>query len=380
MKAKRIILIICRALIGLTFIFSGAVKAIDPLGTVYKITDYLAAMHLEQFSSVAMVAAFALFTAEVLAGVSLLVNYNFKLGLWLSTVFMAVMTPLTVWIAIKNPVSDCGCFGDAIVLSNTATLVKNIVIDVIIIAMWLLVYNRKLKADERSARIMKFTGMTWVIAVIVSLIVVLYGVWTLYRLPQIDFRPYHVGADIREQMLQPEGTHPDIYEVRFIYAKNGEQKEFALQDVPAGDSTWVFVDQVSELKEAGVQPPIHDFIIENIDGDDLTDEVLDDPGRTYLLVMWNLGKTDTTRRVIRNIQRLRNHAIKEGARFLALTASDDIEINNFLAQTGLKLNFCFVDPIQLKTMVRANPGVVVIKGGKVEAKCNIRQVNKIIKK
>lgn len=373
-KAKRIIFLVCRILVGLLFIFSGAVKAIDPLGTVYKITDYLGAMHLDALAAmpaVTMVAAFVLFTAELLAGACLLVNSNFKLGLWLTTAFMAVMTPLTVWIAIANPVSDCGCFGDAIVLSNTATLVKNIVIDLFIVALWVLY-----RSYDRPLRI---TGQTWAVTVVVSLVVVLFAVWTLFHLPLIDFRPYHVGADIREQMLQPEGTHPDIYDVKFIYSRNGVEKEFALQDVPAGDSSWVFVDQKTELVEAGVLPPIHDFIIENEDGDDLTDEILDDPGRTYMVVMWNLGRTDTSRRILRNIARLYKHARAEGARFVVLTAADDIQLNRFRELHKLDYDFCFVDPIQLKTMVRANPGVVVLRAGKVEAKCNARQISKLLK-
>ena len=179
-----------RFLVGATFVFSGFVKAIDPLGTTYKIQDYLEVMHLSWFSELALVASFALITAEFLAGMLLITNVNFKLGLWLSSLLMIAMTPLTLWIAIKNPVTDCGCFGDAIILSNWATFWKNIVLDALIIGLWLLqkrLYNPWLTSFP-----------SWVLTITFSLITIGVGIHSLNNLPFIDFRPYKIGNNILE--------------------------------------------------------------------------------------------------------------------------------------------------------------------------------------
>jgi len=368
-KTKKTIFIICRLLVGLLFIFSGAVKAIDPLGSVYKITDYMEAMglaSLTEFGWIAYVAAFALFSIEFAIGVCIVTNMNFKLGLWTASLFMAVMTGLTIWIAKEDPVTDCGCFGDAIVLTNVQTLIKNIVIDVLIIIMWLL---RKVNRNW------KMTILSWLVTVAAVAIAVLFGLWTLNNLPIVDFRPYYVGADIRKQMEQPEGTHPDIYETSFVYTKNGETREFKLTELPEDIATWEFVEQKTKLVERGVQPPVHDFMITNIDGDDLTDEVLDNEGKTYLVVMWDLNKTDTTAELIQAINLLCDSVKTEGSTLMGITASDDITLGKFMEGTGVKFGMWFMDPIQLKTMVRANPGIFVIEKGVVVEKYN---ANKLI--
>lgn len=374
MKAKRTIFIVCRLLVGFLFIFSGAVKAIDPLGSVYKITDYMVAMGLDnltEFGWIAYVGAFALFTIEFTIGVCLVTNMNFKLGLWGATLMMAVMTPLTVWIAMENPVSDCGCFGDALVLTNVQTLIKNIVIDAFIILMWIL---RKVNHNW------KMTALSWIVTIIAILMSVVFGMWTLKNIPIVDFRPYYVGADIRKQMEQPEGTHPDIYETSFVYTKNGVTKEFKLTELPKDINTWEFVEQKTKLVERGVQPPVHDFMITDIDGNDLTDEVLDNEGKTYLVVMWDLNKTDTTAKLIGAINQLQDSVVAEGATFMGITASDDISLNKFIDETNAKFGMWFMDPIQLKTMVRANPGIFVIEKGIVVEKYNANKLLKELKR
>ena len=184
-----------KLLVGVTFVFSGFVKAIDPLGTTYKIQDYLEVMHLSWFSELALVASFALITAEFLAGMLLITNVNFKLGLWLSSLLMIAMTPLTLWIAIKNPVTDCGCFGDAIILSNWATFWKNIVLDALIITLWLL--------QKRLYRSWLTPFPSWALTITFSLITIGVGIHSLNNLPFIDFRPYKIGNDILEGMELP---------------------------------------------------------------------------------------------------------------------------------------------------------------------------------
>ena len=226
---------ISRVLVGITFLFSGFVKAIDPLGTTYKIQDYLEVMGLAWFNELALVASFALITAEFLAGALLVTNINLKLGLWLSTLLMVAMTPLTLWIALENPVTDCGCFGDAIILSNWATFWKNIVLDLLILAIWLL--------QRRVYRPWLTSFPSWTLTITFSLITIGMGIHSLNNLPFIDFRPYKIGNDILEGMELPEGAQRDQYRTTFVYSRDGVEQEFELQDAPYNDSTWVFVEQ-----------------------------------------------------------------------------------------------------------------------------------------
>lgn len=357
-KTKTVIFYLISATIGAVFIFSGFVKAIDPLGTVYKIEDYLVAMHLEALTPLATVGAFALFTFEFSAGVMLLFNRNLKLGLWITTIFMVVMTAMTIWIAAADPVSDCGCFGDAIVLSNKATLIKNIIIDLMLAVLWFL---HGIITPPQS----KFTAYTINLAFFLAIIG--FGVHAINNLPLIDFRPYKIGTNILEAMELPEGATPDEYETTFIYSKDGIEKEFTIQNVPYNDSTWTFVDQHTVLVKKGDEPLIHDFVITNLDGEDITDDLLYSDRKIYLAVMYDLGKTK--KRNLCNVEKIYRKAMDEGADFLALTASAS-QIEEFKQQNGIEYDFAVADPIMLKTMVRANPGIVVIKDAVIIEKFN----------
>ena len=346
-------------LVGATFIFSGFVKAIDPLGTTYKIQDYLEVMNLSWFSELALVASFALITAEFVAGMLLITNINFKLGLWLSSLLMLAMTPLTLWIAIENPVTDCGCFGDAIILSNWATFWKNIVLDVLIIILWLLqkrVYHPWLSPFP-----------SWALTLSFCLITIGMGIHSLNNLPIIDFRPYKIGNDILEGMKLPEGAIHDQYRTTFVYSRDGVEKEFELQDAPYNDSTWTFVEQRNELIVKGEEPSIHDFSIITPKGEDVTYDILYSEGITYLVVMYDLKNTKI--KYLDNVRYIYDKAQNEGADFWILTASFS-EIDEFKQKYSLPYKFALTDPIQLKTMVRSNPGVLVLKGSKIIDKFN----------
>ena len=350
---------ISRIVVGLTFLFSGFVKAIDPLGTTYKIQDYLEVMGLAWFNELALVASFALITAEFLAGALLITNINSKLGLWLSTLLMLAMTPLTLWIAIENPVTDCGCFGDAIILSNWATFWKNIILDLLILAIWLL--------QRRVYRPWLTPFPSWTMTITFSLITIGIGIHSLNNLPFIDFRPYKIGNDILKGMELPEGAQRDQYRTTFVYSRDGVKQEFELQNAPYNDSTWTFVEQRTELIAKGEEPPIHDFSIVTPEGDDLTYDILYSEGRTYLCVMYDLHKSKV--KYLDNIRKVYEQSQAEDAEFLVLTSSSDM-IDSFKQEHNLPYQFALTDPIQLKTMVRANPGIVILEGAKVIDKFN----------
>ena len=364
-KALHITGSIARTLLALTFLFSGFVKAVDPLGTVYKIQDYL---H-EGFGGVfqwaipaAGVAAVCLIALEWLLGIAMLLNVRTQWTSWITLLFYCIMTPLTLYIAIANPVSDCGCFGDALVITNWQTFWKNIILLLLSIC---LVICRKAIPELFS----------WWMEIIIALAALgsVAGImgYSYTHLPQIDFRPYKVGNHIPTLMEIPDDAEVDQYEITLIYAKDGKEQTFTLENYPKGDPEWTFVDQKSVLIKKGYVPPIHDFEIETLEGDYITQDILESEEPIALVVMYDLTKTDTTQ-----LEKLM-HMIHEYPRVYFLTASGEEEIFAFAEELGWDeettySTFCFTDPITLKTIVRANPGVIVVQNGTIIDKYNLR--------
>lgn len=364
-KALHITGSIARTLLALTFLFSGFVKAVDPLGTVYKIQDYL---H-EGFGGVfqwaipaAGVAAVCLIALEWLLGIAMLLNVRTQWTSWITLLFYCIMTPLTLYIAIANPVSDCGCFGDALVITNWQTFWKNIILLLLSIC---LVICRKAIPELFS----------WWMEIIIALVALgsVAGImgYSYTHLPQIDFRPYKVGNHIPTLMEIPDDAEVDQYEITLIYAKDGKEQTFTLENYPKGDPEWTFVDQKSVLIKKGYVPPIHDFEIETLEGDYITQDILESEEPIALVVMYDLTKTDTTQ-----LEKLM-HMIHEYPRVYFLTASGEEEIFAFAEELGWDeettySTFCFTDPITLKTIVRANPGVIVVQNGTIIDKYNLK--------
>ena len=364
-KALHITGSIARTLLALTFLFSGFVKAVDPLGTVYKIQDYL---H-EGFGGVfqwaipaAGVAAVCLIALEWLLGIAMLLNVRTQWTSWITLLFYCIMTPLTLYIAIANPVSDCGCFGDALVITNWQTFWKNIILLLLSIC---LVICRKAIPELFS----------WWMEIIIALAALgcVAGImgYSYTHLPQIDFRPYKVGNHIPTLMEIPDDAEVDQYEITLIYAKDGKEQTFTLENYPKGDPEWTFVDQKSVLIKKGYVPPIHDFEIETLEGDYITQDILESEEPVALVVMYDLTKTDTTQ-----LEKLM-HMIHEYPRVYFLTASGEEEIFAFAEELGWDeettySTFCFTDPITLKTIVRANPGVIVVQNGTIIDKYNLK--------
>lgn len=362
-KIASVVLVVSRLLLGIVFLFSGFVKAVDPLGTAYKIEDYLVAFggFFADMTWISLPASIALFTLEFMLGVCLVFNVMPKSTSWIAFLFMLLMTPLTLYVAIENPVSDCGCFGDALVLDNWTTFYKNIVL--FVLALVVLILSRRTYATFLPA-------VEWSIIGVFAVLILGLATYCLLTLPVIDFRPYKVGVNISEQMEIPEGATPDVYETTFVYAQNGLEKEFTLENYPKDDSTWVFVRQNTKLIQQGYVPPIHDFSIVTESLEDITYDILDNPGYTVLVIMYDLNKTN-----MRQAHKLNNFYEQSqirGAGFYALTASGNADIENFRQRTGATYPFCFTDPITLKTIIRANPGIMLLKNGVIQKKWNVR--------
>ena len=296
-----------------TFILSGFVKAVDPLGTQYKIHDYLAAMGLAQYvpDLLTLTAAVLLAALEFILGICLLFAIRRRLVSKIVFVMMAVMTALTLWLALAEPIHDCGCFGDALVLTNQQTLWKNVVLLCAAFVVW--------KAPTLQPRLISESNQWIVMNYSALFILFVIALRSLYTLPQFDFRPYHIGANLRE----------------------GWQR---MMD--------------------GEESPYTDFFIERTDdGEDITEQVLNDEGYTFLLVAPHLEQADDSQ--LDEINQMYEYSQDYGYPFYCLTASTGRAITRWRETTGAEYPFCNTDDITLKTVIRSNPGLLLLKNGTV---------------
>ncbi len=355
-----------RILIAPVFIFSGFVKAIDPLGFTYKISDYFEAFGMDFMMPASFVLAVLASSAELVIGLSLLLGVRMKVTSWALMVFMCFFTVLTFFIAITNPVTDCGCFGDAIILTNWQTFWKNIVF---MIPTLIVFFNRRMFRPIASFSI------EWGIVTLFALISAGISVITYTNLPFIDFRPYNVGTHIPSAMEIPEGAPVDEYDAFFIYEKNGEQKEFAATDIPYDDSAWKYVDRRTILVEEGYEPPIHDFSVSTLDGYDITDSILSDPGFSFLVVSYNLGKASN--RGLKRINEFVATLEDIPAKVYGMTASTNSVINEVGYNHEFNYTYHITDEITLKTIIRSNPGLLLLKNGTIVGKWHYNNLPKV---
>ncbi len=311
----------CRIILSVALIFSGAVKMIDPRGTEYKIKDYALAFGLDDMLALYMplLLSMALALTEFCLGVNLLFGSNRR---WTSRVVLVafmLFTPLTLYLAIENPVSDCGCFGDAWVLTNWQTFGKNVLLlaCAVVVCVWYRMQTRLV--SEHAQWLVNL--YTWMYAFILTL-------YCVYTLPVIDFRPYHIGSDLKAQMQ------------------------------------WDDTDRV---------PPINDlFIADPETGEDMTDSIVAGAGWKFLIVAPRLESADDG--VMDKLAELTEYCEEHDYRLVALTASSDSLIEHWRDITGAEYPFLVADEIPLKTMVRSNPGLILLEGSVVANKWASSQI------
>lgn len=355
-----------RITFGLVFIFSGFAKGIDPWGSAYKFTDYFHAMGLDALVWAALPLGILLAFTEFAIGVTFVFNWRMRIFAWLGFIFMAFFTPLTLWIALKNPVSDCGCFGDALVISNWETFYKNLVF--IALAIVVLVNRNWFAKQVKSKTPLVLTLLTFA---------VYFGIvyYSFQHLPIFDFRPYKVGVNIPEAMTVPEGAPQEEYENTFYYKnKNtGEVEEFGEDNYPWQDTVnWEFHDMESTLIQEGYEAPIHDFRIETPDGENIIDFFIYDENYVFMLVAYDLHKSSTKSQD--KINTLANWAMEQGNSFICLTSTLPDESMAFAEETGAPYEFFNCDEITLKTMIRSNPGLLLLKDGNIVGKWHYNDI------
>lgn len=346
---------VCRCLLAVTFLFSGFVKANDPLGTLYKLQDYLAAWGMDFIpKTILLLIAIAIALFEFSIGCNLALGRKRKQTSRITLCFMSVMTILTVYIAIYNPVTDCGCFGDAIVLTNTQTLLKNIVLlaAAIIISIYPLSIKRLI-----SPRI------DWIVVSILMGGILIYSVYSIYALPSIDFRPYKIRTNLADA-ISGNGESQMQFDVKIVYEKDGKRIELGLEDDDP-DSTWTYVETKRTPINNGLKPIIN-LYIEN-DGEDITSDIITDKGDVLMLIAPILSEADQS--TIDEINEIYEYlAPQEEVELYMLTASNLAEQEKWIDYTGAEYIIYTSDERILKTIVRANPGLIRLHDGVITHK------------
>ena len=360
----RYIRLLSRILLGIVFIFSGFVKAVDPLGSAYKFSDYFNAFKLGFLEFSALPLGLFLSAFELILGITLILGYRRKIVYVVLLWFMGFFTLLTLILAIFNPVSDCGCFGDALVLTNWQTFLKNVVLMVFVLNLY---FQRREEPEgghpygEWAVVTVLFVGASW------------FSFWNYQHLPMLDFRPYDVGTVIRQEMEIPGDAPVDEYETTLVYRNRttGENSDFGMDDYPRDTTRWEFVSSESRLVKKGFEPPIHDFAIMDEYGTDLVDQILSDPGYTLLMVAYDLDRSNEGA-LIRAGEWAQMEILASDFSFYGVTASPSGEAQATASLLELGYAFFAADDIMLKTIIRSNPGFLLIHNGTIIGKWGFR--------
>lgn len=308
---------ICRLVLGLVFVFSGIVKAIDPVGTQIKLEDYLIAFGAGDL----FLDSTLLILACVLAGMEFLLGIYMTLGIFvrgtslLLLIAMCVLTPFTLFTAISNPVEDCGCFGDALILTNWQTFSKNVFL--LVIAVYVFIRKKYIIPMVSAKR-------QWIVTLVTVILAVRFMVGNINGLPVIDFRPYKVGTDLHREVVMREN------------------------------------------------PEMMDFFILDNELNDLTEQVIDAPGYTFLFVSNHLETIDMSSQDL--MDNLYDYCTTYGYALWGLTSSGSYAVREWQEKTGSEMEFLHADEIPLKTIVRSNPGLLLLKDGVLVNKWSGRRI------
>ncbi len=363
---KNVITQLFRLIIGALFVFSGFVKLIDPIGSAYKFEEYFSAevLNMEFLIPYALYLSIFLILAEIILGVMLLVGFKPRFTTISLLLMMLLFLFLTWYSAYFDKVNDCGCFGDFIKLTSWETFYKNVIFTPMI--LWL-VYDYK---NIRPIYSRKFAGFLTTIFVLIFSFIVYY---VLHHLPLIDFRAFAVGKNIPEQMIYPENAKHDVFQDTWIYKVDGQEKEFTTEEKPWDISGAEFVDRKTKLIEKGYEPPIHDFSMEK-DGVDLTKQLMREE-KLMLIISPSLDKADIEG--FENIKTVTDKALNNGYTVYLMSASSEEQFDDIKKEYNLDFDLLSCDETTLKTMIRANPGIMTINKGTVEGKWSYNDWNKV---
>ena len=344
-------LVINRILVGALFIFSSFTKGVDPLGTKYKMIDYLEAYGMAWMNDAALVLAVVMILAEFIVSICLLTNVLPRLATLGAALLMLFFTITTYFDAMYDIVPDCGCFGTAIKMSNWQTFFKNLVIDAVLIPV--AVNNKSLKNKWLTP-----LGQ-WVFAIIFMGLFAGFEIYNIRHLPVIDFMDWKVGKD-----MSPKGYDAGKIFVTYENNETGETQEFESPNYPWNDSVWMsewtFVSQRSEGASNALG-----FAILDAEGEDVT-HILYDTENLYVFVAPYLE--EMTERDLENCIKMTEVAYNQGFEYIWLTAASPEYVEKLNEDYLIFNDVYYGDELELKTMVRSNPGLMLIDNGVIKNK------------
>jgi len=359
-----------RIVVGVLFIFSGLVKANDPLGLSYKMNEFFEVWHMTVLLPYSLGLSIAMIAFEIIAGMALLLGYAFRIFSFLLLLLITFFTFLTAYVLFSGKIKECGCFGDCIKITNTETFYKDVAL--LVMSIVLFAFRKRIKPLLRGypgAAMMILTaffafGIQW---------------WALEHLPFHDCLPFKAGNNLWEKTQLPPGAQPAVYETRLVYQKDGVKKEFTMENYPWQDSTWVFVEQKTTLvKEATGDAEIKDFVLNDYDGNNHTEEVLKAQGYQFLFFIRSVDKARKDN--IDRLKHLMDEAEKLNIPSYILSSSDKESTMAFLQKYGLgKFRVFSVDGTASKTGMRSDPGLMLLENGTVRGKWSFRDYPKTIK-
>lgn len=351
----RFIIPLFRIIVSLLFIFSGLIKANDPLGFSYKLDEYFEVFGTEWMKPLSLSLSIFMCALEVLLGFMLLIGARKKITLWLLLLLILFFASLNFYSGYYDKVRECGCFGDAIKMTPWQEFGNNMAMMVMTIIML-----------AKNSYIRPLFGKLGenILVVLAIIAAIVFPLYTYNFLPIKDFRPYAIGKNIQEGMNLPPNAKRDSVQMVFIYERNGKQLELTPDQIKQIDSTFKFVDRKDKVIREGDKAPIYDFSIISLDGVDHTEEILNHTGYYFFLVCYDLNNTNKEAFVKINefVKQSKAHNIP----FIGLTSSSGL-VEGLKKTTGADFNFYLTDATQLKTMIRSNPGLMLLKQGTVIA-------------
>lgn len=347
---------ISRIIVGVLFIISGLIKANDALGFAYKLDEYFLVFNTPFLSQISLYLAMFICVFEIALGIATLIGYRMNLISWLLLLLIVFFTFLTFYSAYFNVVKDCGCFGDAIKLTPWGSFRKDIFLLVFILIIFIRRHKIKAVFSDRNGRLIYYVG------------IVLSSIFTIYTyryLPVVDFRPFAPGKSIVEGMSIPEDAPRDSVVMYFLYEKDGVQHEFKVDELPENIGDYTFVDRKDVIVKEGYKPPITDFSINDFEGTSYTDEFLSKDNFVFLVVAYDLDKTNLD--VQNKLNEFATQVEADGNTFIGLTSTSPERTEQLRHEFGNPFPYYFCDGTVLKTMIRSNPGLIILEKGRVIA-------------
>lgn len=362
---------IARLVVGVLFLLSGLMKGIDPLGTAYKIEEYGSAFGIPVDETLSLIGSIALSTTEFTIGACLLTGTFLFFTAWITLMLMTLFSLFTAYISIANPITDCGCFGDVIHVPNSATLAKNLILLFLSVIIFL---------GRDRPRVLRVKNSD-VINLFLFILFFLSFADTNYRkLPALDFRPYKVGKSLAKlKGYEADSTLKQAeYDYKFVYKKGEVEMTFNIDEIEHLDSTWTYVRDASKLISAGDIAPATDFMIINRDGIEITPDVLSPDNKVMLLITPDIRKMQLKETSLLNSL---NRIARDQGGSLMLLMSNDIEsdeIKNIIDNLNPEYSLAYLDETTAKTVIRSNPGLVVLDGSIIRRKVSFSDLYDLI--